>query len=142
MPPTPRTARLGSAAAALALILAGCGAEGYGRNVKGFTQQAKAPAQQEVLRSIATYRTTTDEKLACSLITPKFLKERFDDKQELCEAVARHQQKRELPRKARVTSLSGSRASVRVDEPTATKSVYEMVLDGGVWKIDEIAEAP
>ena len=132
--------RRAAGAAALALLLAGCGAEGYGRDVKGFTQQAKAPPEQEVLRSIATYRTTNDERLACSLITPKFLKERFDDKQELCEAVARHQQKRELPKKAKVTSVSGSRASVRVDEPTATESVYEMVLDGGVWKIDEIVE--
>ena len=137
---SPPTRIRGIAVAASALLLAGCGAEGYGRDVKGFTQQAKAPAQQEVLRSIATYRTTTDEKLACSLITPAFLKKRFDDRAELCEAVARHQQKRELPRKAKVTSLSGSRASVRVDEPTATKSVYEMVLDGGVWKIDDIVE--
>jgi predicted small secreted protein len=128
--------------AAAAVVLAGCGSSGYGRDVKGFTQQAEVPAEQEVLRSIATYRTTKDAKLACSLITPGFLKSRFEDKPKLCEAVARHQQKRELPKKARVTSLSGTSAKVRVDEPTATKSVYEMERVSGTWKIDDIVEAP
>ena len=131
-----------AAAVLCGLLLAGCGASGYGRDVKGFTQQEQAPVQQEVLRSIATYRTTEDARLACSLITKEFLKQRFEDKPELCEAVARHQQKRELPKKAEVKSLSGSSASVRVDEPTATKSVYEMVREGGTWKIDDIVEAP
>jgi hypothetical protein len=124
------------------VLLAGCGSSGYGKDVKGFTQQAQAPAQQEVLRSIATYRTTKDAQQACSLITKSFLKKRFEDKQELCEAVARHQQKRELPKKAKVASISGTTAKVRVDEPTATKSVYEMVREGGTWKIDDIVEAP
>jgi hypothetical protein len=126
----------------LALALAGCGADGYGRDVKGFTQQAAKAPEQEVLRSIATYRTTKDEKLACSLITANFLKSRFDGKPELCEAVARHQNKRELPRKAEVKSLEADEATVRVDEPTSTRSVYEMVREGGKWKIDDIVEAP
>ena len=134
--------RRAAAVCAAAIALAGCGSSGYGRDVKGFTQQAQAPAQQEVLRSIATYRTTKDAELACSLITPEFLKKRFEDKPELCEAVARHQQKRELPKKAKVESLSGDSAQVRVDEPTATKSVYEMRREGGLWKIDDIVEAP
>ena len=129
-------------AAAAAVLLAGCGAKGYGHDVKGFTQQATTPAEQQVLRSIATYRTTTDEKLACSLITPGFLKSRFEDKPELCEAVARHQQKRELPKRADVKTLTGNRATVRVDEPTATRSLYKMARLGGTWKIDDIVEAP
>jgi hypothetical protein len=130
------------ALAALLPALAGCGAGGYGSDVKGFTQQAAAPAEQAVLRSIATYRTTNDEKRACSLITPGFLKSRFDGKPALCEAVARHQQKRELPKKAKVESLTGATAKVRIDEPTATRSIYEMVREGGTWKIDDIVEAP
>src|SRR4051812_49455245 len=81
-----------------ALALAGCGASGYGHDVKGFTQQSKTPADQAVLRSIATYRTTSDDKLACSLVTPHFLTLRFDGKPGVCEAIARHQNKHELPK--------------------------------------------
>jgi hypothetical protein len=110
--------------------------------VKGFTQQAPTPAAQEVLRSIATYRTTADEKLACSLVTPAFVKKRFDGKLEECEAVARHQDKRELPKKASVESVTGDRAEVRIDEPTGTRSIYRMVRVSGVWTIDDIVEAP
>ena len=130
------------AIAAAAAILAGCGAGGYGHDVKGFTQQAKAPSDQAVLRSIATYRTTADENVACSLITAHFLKIRFDGKPELCPAIARHQNKRELPKSAHVESIAGNAAAVRVDEPTATKSLYRMKREGGTWKIDDIVEAP
>jgi hypothetical protein len=125
-----------------ALVLAGCGATGFGHDVKGFTQQAKTPADQAVLRSIATYRTTSDEKLACSLITQHFLKIRFDGKPELCEAIARHQNKRELPKSARVESIDGATATVRIAEPTATRSLYKMKQESGTWKIDDIVEAP
>jgi hypothetical protein len=128
---------LGAAAA-----LAGCGSTGYGHDVKGFTQQAKAPAAQAVLHSIATYRTTADERLACSLITPHFLKIRFEGKPELCQAVARHQNKRELPKSAKVESISGDAATVRIAETTATRSLYRMRNVGGTWKIDDIVEAP
>jgi hypothetical protein len=124
------------------VLLAGCGAGGYGKDVEGFTQQAKAPAEQEVLRSIATYRTTEDETLACGLITKHFLKIRFEDKLDLCEAVARHQQKRELPESAKVESIAGDAATVQIDEPTATASLYKMKREGGTWKIDDIVEAP
>jgi hypothetical protein len=126
----------------LALALAGCGGGGYGTDVKGFTQQAKTPDDQAVLRSIATYRTTENDKLACSLITQRFLKARFEDKPQLCEAVARHQTKRELPASAQVQSIAGDTAKVKIDEPTATKSIYAMRRDGGTWKIDDIVEAP
>src|SRR3978361_1609835 len=88
------------AAPVLALLIVGCGASGYGHDVQGFTQEAKTPADQGVLRSIATYRTTADENVACSLITPHFLTTRFDGKPELCRAIARHQNKRELPKSA------------------------------------------
>jgi predicted small secreted protein len=127
---------------AATLALAGCGASGFGHDVKGFTQQAKAPADQAVLRSIATYRTTSDEKLACSLITRHFLTIRFDGKPELCEAIARHQSKRELPKSARVESIAGASATVRIAEPTATRSLYKMKQESGTWKIDDIVEAP
>ena len=130
-----------SAAAVAAVALAGCGASGFGHDVKGFTQQAKSPADQAVLRSIATYRTTSDEKLACSLVTPHFLTLRFDGKTAVCEAIARHQSKRELPKSAKVESVAGTSATVRIAEPTATRSLYRMKQEGGTWKIDDIVEA-
>jgi hypothetical protein len=125
----------------LAAALAGCGSTGFGHDVKGFTQQAKTPADQAVLRSIATYRTTADERLACSLITPHFLTIRFDGKPELCQAIARHQSKRELPKSAKVESIAGQSATVRIAETTATRSLYRMRQEGGTWKIDDIVEA-
>jgi hypothetical protein len=135
-------ARPATAAAVALAALAGCGASGFGHDVKGFTQQASAPADQAVLRSIATYRTTTDDELACSLITPHFLEIRFEGKLELCQAIARHQNKRELPKSASVESIAGGAATVRVAEPTATRSLYKMKQEGGTWKIDDIVEAP
>lgn len=136
-------ARIATAiAAAATALLAGCGASGYGHDVKGFTQQAKTPADQAILRSIATYRTTNDENLACELITPHFLKARFDGKPQVCLAVARNQSKRELPKKARVETIAGDTAKVRIDEPTATRSIYDMRRFAGTWKIDDIVEAP
>jgi hypothetical protein len=134
--------RVVRAAPLLALFLVGCGASGYGHDVAGFTQQAKAPADQAVLRSIATYRTTADENVACSLITPHFLTARFDGKPELCRAVARHQNKRELPKSASVQEIAGDSATVHVAEPTATRSLYKMKRVSGIWKIDDIVEAP
>jgi hypothetical protein len=124
-----------------AATLAGCGQSGFGKDVKGFTEQARSPADQAVLRSIATYRTTADEKLACSLVTQHFLKLRFDGKAEVCEAIARHQPKRELPKSASVESVAGTTATVRIAEPTATRSLYKMKQEGGTWKIDDIVEA-
>ena len=129
-------------AVAAAFVLAGCGSGGYGHDVSGFTQQAETSAEQAVLRSIATYRTTEDEKLACSLITPHFLKVRFEGKLDLCQAVARHQNKRELPESATVESIAGNAATVRIAEPTATRSLYRMRREGRTWKIDDIVEAP
>jgi hypothetical protein len=125
----------------MAVVIAGCGTSGYGHDVHGFTQQAKTPADQAVLRSIATYRTTSDEKLACSLVTPHFLRLRFDGKTDVCEAIARHQTKRELPKSATVESVAGTSATVRIAEPTATRSLYRMKREGGTWKIDDIVEA-
>jgi hypothetical protein len=127
--------------AAVAIALAGCGASGYGDDVKGFTEQATAQDDQGVLRTIATYRTTSDEKLACSLITAHFLKLRFDGKTEVCEAIARHQTKHELPKSAKVETIAGTVATVRIAEPTATRSLYKMKQERGIWKIDDIVEA-
>jgi len=110
--------------------------------VDGFTKQGKTPAQQAVLRSIATYRTTKDENVACGLITPHFLQVRFENKPELCLAIARHQNKRELPKSASVESIAGNAATVRIAEPTATRSLYKMKRLSGTWKIDDIVEAP
>ncbi len=136
------SARLATAATVAAAALCGCGASGYGKDVEGFTQQSSAPAGQAVLRSIATYRTTADDKLACSLVTQHFVQIRFDGKLELCQAIARHQQKRELPQKAEVESVAGEAATVRVKEVSATRSLYKMKREGGIWKIDDIVEAP
>jgi hypothetical protein len=140
-----RPASLGHIARAVPLVLlalAGCGASGFGHDVKGFTQQASAPASQAVLRSIATYRTTADDKLACSLVTAHFVQIRFEGKLALCQAIARHQQKRELPQTAEVESVAGNSATVRVKEVSATRSLYKMKQEGGIWKIDDIVEAP
>jgi hypothetical protein len=124
------------------VALAGCGTSGYGHDVKGFTQQASTPADAAVLRSIATYRTTSDDKLACSLVTAHFIAIRFEGKLALCQAIARHQNKRELPRSAKVEGIAGSSATVRIAEATATRSLYKMKQEGGIWKIDDIVEAP
>ena len=132
---------LAALAALSALALAGCGASSYGHDVKGFTQQATAQDDQAVLRAIATYRTTADEKLACSLVTPHFMKLRFDGKTEVCEAIARHQTNRDLPKSAKVETIAGNAATVRIAEPTATRSLYKMKREGGTWKIDDIVEA-
>jgi hypothetical protein len=136
-------ARVRAAAAflLLAAALAGCGQSSFGHDVKGFTQEAKAPADQAVLRSIATYRTTKDAALACSLITAHFLQIRFDGNPKVCEAISRSA-KHELPKKAQVVSVAGTAASVRIDEPTAIRSLYKMKEEAGTWKIDDIVEAP
>jgi hypothetical protein len=129
------------AAILLAAALAGCGQSSFGKNVQGFTQQATSPAQESVLRSIAAYRTTPDAARACSLITEHFLQIRVDGRQAVCAAVARSA-KHELPKKAKVESIAGPVATVRIDEPTATRSIYKMRYEGGTWKIDDIVEAP
>lgn len=134
-------ARLATAAAVALAALTGCGAHGFGTDVKGFTEQSKVPAEQAVLRSIATYRTSDDERLVCSLVTPHFLTIRFDGKTAECEAIARHQNKRQLPQSAQVESVSGDVATVKIDEPTALRSRYRMKRVGGTWKIDDIVEA-
>jgi hypothetical protein len=128
------------AAILLAAALAGCGQSSFGKNVRGFTQQATSPAQQPVLRSIATYRTTPDAARACALITTRFLKIRFDGNPKVCEAISRSA-KHELPQKATVVRIAGTTADVRIDEPTATRSIYKMVREKGTWKIDDIVEA-
>jgi hypothetical protein len=76
------------------------------------------------------------------LITKHFLEIRFEDKPNLCEAISRHQDNRELPKSADVESIAGNAATVRVSEPTATRSLYKMKQEGGTWKIDDIVEAP
>jgi hypothetical protein len=135
--------RLRQVAPALAAAaLAGCGQQGYGHDVSGFVKQAKTPTRQAVLSSIATYRTTADEKRACSLVTPHFLKLRFDGKEATCEAVARSAQKRELPESATVETITAAAAKVRIKEPTPVRSIYSMRRIAGIWKIDDITEAP
>ena len=129
------------AAAVLVVLLAGCGTKSLNHDVKGFTQESSSPAGQAILRSIATYRMTRDPARACALITDHFLRtSRFDGKLDNCEQVLRDADKH-LPDSARVQSVSGASARVLVDEPTATRSIYEMRRVGGVWKIDDIVEA-
>jgi ABC-type uncharacterized transport system substrate-binding protein len=94
-----------------------------------------------VLRSVATYRTTKDRAVACSLITAHFLKARFEGKPEVCRAVA-SQAKHDLPKSAKVESVTGDTAKVRVQETTPVRSIYVMRREGGTWKIDDIVEAP
>ena len=128
-------------AIAAVLLLTGCGTKSLNHDVAGFTQAGKTPTEQAILRSIATYRMTKDEARACNLITPHFLATpRFDGKMRNCEQVLRSADKH-LPDTARVQAVSGDTARVLIDEPTATRSVYEMRRVGGVWKIDDIVEA-
>ena len=136
--PRPRLAPF-ALTAALALAAAGCGDEGK-TDVPAFLKQARTPAEREVLRSIAVYRTTKDPARACALVTPRFLDGRFKGTEDNCEQVQR-QASRHLPDSAKVQTVSAARASVLVDEPTATRSVYEMRRVGGTWKIDDIVEA-
>ena len=126
---------------AVSLLVAGCGPESLNHDVAGFTQEGKTPTQQAILRSIATYRMTKDEGRACSLITTHFLDtNRFEGKLRNCEQVVRSADKH-LPDTARVQSVTGDAARVLIDEPTATKSIYEMRRVNGIWKIDDIVEA-
>jgi hypothetical protein len=125
---------------AVAALLAGCGKQ-LNHDVAGFTQAGKTPTEQAILRTIATYRMTEDYARACGLITQHFLgTSRFEGKLRNCEQVLRDADKH-LPDSATVESVSGATARVLVDEPTATKSIYLMKREGGVWKIDDIVEA-
>jgi hypothetical protein len=131
----PRTTLL----AVLALALTGCAANERNHDVKGFTQ-ADDPAERAILGSIATYRTTTDESKGCDLVTQHFLDARFEGEKGNCEQVLRTAD-RFLPDTADVRSVEGDSATVLVDEPTATKSIYSMRREAGTWKIYDIKEA-
>jgi hypothetical protein len=133
MSPIARMAALALAAA----LAAGCGQPHGSRDVAAFTRQGTTPTQRAILRSIGVYRTTKDTRRACSLITPHFLKTRYDGQERGCEAILA-EAVRELPRAAHVERVGGTRADVRIHELTATESIYRMRLDGGIWKIDDI----
>jgi hypothetical protein len=124
---------------ALAAALAGCGPKAYKTDVRAFTQESKTPAGQEVLRSIATYRVGKDVAHACTLVTAHFMSGRFGGSARNCAQVIRSGS-RHLPDRATVESITGNSARVRIAEPTATRSIYEMKREGGVWKIDDIVE--
>jgi hypothetical protein len=124
--------------AVVVAFLAGCGGE-RNTDAAGFVEQGRTPTEQAILRSIAIYRTTKDAARACSLVTPHFLKERFEGEGENCEQV-QEQASRHLPDSATVESVTGDEARVLVDEPTATRSIYEMSRVGSTWKIDDIVE--
>jgi hypothetical protein len=68
------------------------------------------------------------------------MKQRFGGSARNCEQVLRSGS-RHLPDSARVESVTGNAARVRVAEPTATRSIYRMTREAGVWKIDDIVEA-
>jgi hypothetical protein len=128
------------AIAAVALVaLSGCGPNEHNTDVPGFIRSGQTPTEQAILRSIATYRTTKDTALACSLVTPHFLSGRFGGKVDNCQQVQR-EASRHLPDSADVQSVSGDSAKVLIDEPTATRSIYRMRRLGGTWKIDDIVE--
>ena len=128
----------GLAAIVITAALAGCGGD-RNTDTAGFVDQGRTPTEQAILRSIATYRTTKDAARACALVTPHFLKVRFEGEEDNCEQV-QEQASRHLPDKATVETVTGDEARLLVDEPTATKSVYEMRRLAGTWKIDDIVE--
>jgi hypothetical protein len=121
-----------------ALALTGCMNE-RNTDVDGFVASGETKAERAILDSIATYRTTEDQAAACKLVTQHFIDDRFEGETRNCEQVLR-EASRHLPDTAEVESVSGDSARVLVDEPTATKSVYEMRREGGTWKIDDIVE--
>jgi len=121
-----------------ALALAGC-SDKRNTDVRGFVGAGDTPTERAILGSIADYRMTSDPSRACSLITPHFLKGRFEGELDNCEQVQR-EAPRYLPDSAGVESVNGDSARVLVDEPTATRSRYEMRRVGGTWKIDDIVE--
>jgi hypothetical protein len=121
------------------VAIAGCGPDEHNTDVPGFVGSGDTPAERSILRSIATYRTTTDPARACALVTPHFLRGRFEGEVDNCEQVQR-EASRHLPDSADVQSVSGDRADVLVDEPTATRSIYRMQRVGAVWRIDDIVE--
>jgi hypothetical protein len=122
----------------LALAIAGCGT-GRNTDVDGFVAGGETATDRAILDSIATYRTTDDEAAACKLVTQEFVDGRFEGEVDNCEQVLR-EAARHLPDMAEVESVSGDSARVLVDEPTATRSVYEMRREAGTWKIDDIVE--
>ncbi len=130
-------ARLGVSLLAV-VLLAGCGKE-PNRAVAGFVDSAKTAQEREILSSIATYRTTSDESEACRLVTDHFLRSRFEGEVDNCRQLLRAAPDH-LPDEARVESVEGDAARVFVDEPTSTSSFYEMRRDGGTWKIYDIVE--
>jgi hypothetical protein len=138
-PVSARRSRLPLAAILSACLAAaaGCGQPHGSRDVAAFVRQGSTPTERAILRSIGVYRTTKDTRLACSLITPHFLKTRYDGQERGCEAIV-GEAVRTLPRSAHVESVRDSAADVRIRELTATQSIYRMRLEGGVWKIDDI----
>ena len=123
-----------------ALALAGCANE-RNTDLPGFTQAARTPDETAILRTIATYRTTKDEARACTLVTARFIRSRFEGEADNCRQVQRVAP-RYLPDSAEIKSVTGAQARVLVDEPTSTRSIYEMRREGEVWQIDDIVEAP
>jgi hypothetical protein len=121
------------------VLVSGCGQREPVESVKTFTDAAPTAAGQEVLRSIATYR-TAKPKAACELITARFLKTRYRDNLPDCLFVV-GQAKRELPADAEVKSVTGTMARVEVQEVVNVRSEYAMKNEGGVWKVDAIVEA-
>jgi hypothetical protein len=127
-----------AAAAVAVLALAGCGVNERNTDVAGFVGSGDTATERAILRSIATYR-TTDPTRACALVTPRFLRGRFEGELDNCEQVQR-EAPRHLPDSAEVQRVTGDTARVLVDEPTATRSVYEMRRVGDFWKVDDIVE--
>ncbi len=135
----PRATPLVAALAALAV--AGCGRPAASRNVSAFARQGATPTDRAILRSIGIYRTSRNLRHACSFATARFLRLQFDGSERECEYFS-GQSARTLPRTAQVVRVAGKRASVRIRELTATRSNYEMLFEGGVWRIDAIVAPP
>jgi hypothetical protein len=133
--------RAAVAVVCLAAVLSGCGPRTGGTNVAAFVRQASTPEGQAILRSIAIYRTSHNLRRACSLVTPHFLRVRYQNLEQECEVFS-SEAPRTLPSSARVVEVRDGRARVRIHELSATRSFYRMALQGGTWKIDDIVPAP
>ena len=124
--------------AACVALAAGCGRPHASRDVGAFVRAGVTPTERQILRSIGLYRTSSG-RVACTLITPHFLKTRYDGQLHGCQVIV-GEAPRTLPRSAQVESVTGERANVRVHELTATVSIYRMRRVAATWKIDDIVE--
>jgi hypothetical protein len=140
--------------AVVALVGAGCGSDDSGKSdstsssgaqptAKEPVKPAPAPAagdQNEIKQAILAWEFEAD----CDAITSKYLHKEADiegSDKELCDFEKKTFQKPGYP-KSQITfpkiAVSGDKAVVKIGSPASSlTSEYDMVKQGGRWKIDD-----